>query len=169
MSSVLDIDLDYFNLTDNPLEHFERLLEWAACPIMFVADNHHHVLGRWKKLVKRGTLASLDYILHIDEHHDMMDEKLTPNIANFIYHAMRTWPKCHVHWLVDNPIDSPSMWISDEMWDDMSERFTSGSEIPSGWPKPQFATVATSPEFVEPELRRELLGYVYRRIDAKSA
>ena len=52
------------------------------------------------------------HILHVDEYHDMMDQQT--NIANFMFHAMRIWPKCQVHWLVQHPIDSPAVWLEDE-------------------------------------------------------
>jgi hypothetical protein len=43
----------------------------------------------------------------------MMDEKAKPNIANFIFHAMRDWSDVRVHWLVEQAIDSPEMWLSE--------------------------------------------------------
>ena len=112
MSSILDIDLDYFRLVTNPLRRFEKLLEWAGAPIAFIVEEHHKAFARWKDRVRRGTLASPSHILHIDEHHDMMDQRRNANIANFMYHAMRTWPQCRVHWLTERPImDSPRFWL----------------------------------------------------------
>ncbi|MBN1629680.1 MAG: UPF0489 family protein, partial [Thermoleophilia bacterium] len=105
--SILDIDLDYFNLADDPVQRLRELLAWAGRPVDFSVDKHHHALRRWRASVKRGRLAAPTHVLHVDEHHDMMDTRASPNIANFIYHAMRQWPGCRVHWLVDEPIDSP--------------------------------------------------------------
>ena len=82
MSSILDIDLDYFRLVADPLERFEKLLEWAGEPIAFIVEKHHKAFARWKDRVRRGTLASPSHILHIDEHHDMMDQRRNANIAN---------------------------------------------------------------------------------------
>ena len=116
MSSLLDIDLDYFNLVDNPVQRLERLLKGAECPVSFIIRSHHEALRRWKSCLQKRGLRDPQHILHVDEHHDMMDENATPNIANFLYHAMRMWPEVRVHWLVQRPIDSPSMWLSDESW-----------------------------------------------------
>ena len=160
MSSILDIDLDYFNLIDKPAQKLSRLLEWANCPILFVIENHHESLRLWKDYFKKEQSDEPKYLLHVDEHHDMMDEKSKPNIANFIYHAMKTWPDVHVHWLVDTPIDSPAMWLSNEAWKSVSNRFTSSSYRPRKWPKPQMVSVCTSPEFVESKLLADLIDII---------
>ena len=157
MSSILDIDLDYFNLLDNPVHRFTQLMAWADCPVSFVVENHHEALRRWIGIVKKGSLREPQYILHVDEHHDMMDEKSTPNIANFIFHAMQIWPQVRVHWLVEKAIDSPSMWLSDAAWKRLSRRFTWGAHRPLTWPKPQLVSVCTSPDFVPAKRRNELM------------
>lgn len=90
MSSILDIDLDYFNLVDNPAQRLSQLLTWAARPVSFVVESHHHAFRRWTRSIEKWVLPEPQYILHVDEHHDMMDEAARPNIANFVYHAMRT-------------------------------------------------------------------------------
>jgi hypothetical protein len=160
MSFILDIDLDYFNLMDNPGWRFKRLLAWADCHVSFVVEKHHNVLPLWKDCIKKGRINDPQFILHVDEHHDMMDERSTPNIANFIVHAMRIWPEVRVHWLVDQAIDSPEMWLSDETWEILSKRFTWGSHRPPNWPKPDLISVCTSPEFVSDRLRNELLSII---------
>ena len=33
MSSILDIDLDYFNLIENPEQRLQELLDWGDCPL----------------------------------------------------------------------------------------------------------------------------------------
>ena len=167
MSSILDIDLDYFNLIDNPVQRFAQLLAWADCPLLFVVENHHEALRLWRNYVKKGILREPKYILHVDEHHDMMDEKTTPNIANLIYHAMQTWSEVRVHWLVEEAIDSPAMWLSDDTWMILSRRFTWGSHRPRKWPKPQMVSVCTSPEFVLDNRRKDLLTIVEKSISAK--
>ena len=167
MSSILDIDLDYFNLTENPVQRLAKLLSWAECPVSFLVDNHHESLRRWKTYVKKGRLPEPRHILHVDEHHDMMDEKRTPNIANFIYHAMCTWPKVRVHWLVEEPIDSPAMWLSDVTWKVLSKRFTCGPYVPPEWPKPQLVSVCTSPQFVPVCLLKELLAPIEKFVIAE--
>ena len=75
MSSILDIDLDYFNLIENPEQRLQELLDWGDCPIAFIVEKHHKAYSRWKDRVKRGTLTQPSHILHVDEHHDMMDHK----------------------------------------------------------------------------------------------
>ena len=160
MSSILDIDLDYFDQMDDPVQRLSQLLAWAACPVAFVVENHHEAFRRWMDCVDNGRLPEPQYILHADEHHDMMDETAKPNIANFIYHAMRIWPQVRVHWLVEQAIDSPSMWLSEETWMVLSERFTFGARRPRNWPKPDLVSVCTSPEFVSVTRRKELMTVV---------
>ena len=93
MSSILDMDLDYFNLMRHPGQELEKLLGWAGRSVDFVVHRHHHALVRWKAHVHRRALGSPTHILHLDEHHDMMDESRNSNLGNFIHQAMRTWPK----------------------------------------------------------------------------
>jgi hypothetical protein len=122
MSSILDIDLDYFNLFKKPEQRLEELLEWGDCPIAFIVEKHHKAYSRWKDRVKRGTLTQPSHILHVDEHHDMMDQKSNTNIPNFMYHAMSTWENCRVQWMVDTPIDSPAMSLDDDVWGSLSQK-----------------------------------------------
>jgi hypothetical protein len=157
MSSVLDIDLDYFNLLENPEKRLHELLKWGNCPIAFVVEKHHKAFSRWKDRVQMGTLALPSHILHVDEHHDMMDQKRNTNIANFMYHAMRTWEHCQVHWMVDTPIDSPEMWLNEDIWKSFSQRFSVGPNRPHGWPKPDIVSICTSPEFINTDLLQRLL------------
>ena len=164
MSSILDIDLDYFNLMENPGRRLSQLLEWAACPVSFVVERHHRAFRQWNRSVAQGTLREPQYILHVDEHHDMMDEKPQLNIANFICHAMQTWPHVRVHWLVEQAIDSPSMWVSEDTWTVLSERFTCGARRPRNWPKPDLVSVCTSPEFVPVRRRKELMTIIEKSI-----
>ena len=163
MSSILDIDLDYFRLVANPLRRFEKLLEWAEAPIAFIVEEHHKAFARWKDRVRRGTLARPSHILHIDEHHDMMDQRRNANIANFMYHAMRTWPQCRVHWLTERPImDSPRFWLDDDVWKLFSQRFSVSPHRPRGWPKPDLVSVCSSPGFLSESLRQSLLNVAQR-------
>ena len=99
MSSILDIDLDYFGLVPDPVRRLERLLGWGGKPVAFIVEKHHKAFARWRSRIRRGTLASPSYILHVDEHHDIMDQRRNTNIANLMYHAMVMWPQCRVHWL----------------------------------------------------------------------
>ena len=93
VSSILDIDLDYFCLAKNPVERLRSLLAWTGSPVAFVTEKHNKVLPFWKSLIKRYRLTPPTHILHVDEHHDMMDERKTPNIGNFMRHAMTEWPE----------------------------------------------------------------------------
>jgi hypothetical protein len=148
MHSILDIDLDYFNLVENPMNALQDILRWAGRPVDFIVERHSHALPRWKQRLSRTNHHAPSHILHVDEHHDMMDEKTITNIGNVIYQAMRTWPKCKVHWLVQDPIDSPAMWLSDATWKSLRRRFTSGQTVPITWPRPHLVSVCTSPEFL---------------------
>jgi hypothetical protein len=167
MSSILDIDLDYFNLLEDPFRRFDELLTWAGRPVAFIVENHHEAFARWKGRVRRGTLGEPQWILHVDEHHDMMDEKTNSNIANVMYQAMRAWPTCRVHWLVENNIDSPDMWLSQDTWASLRKRFSAGPDRPHRWPKPDLVCVCTSPEFVEDAIREQLIDFAMSRLAAR--
>jgi len=156
MYSILDIDLDYFNHIPDAPQHLGQLLTWAACPVSMVLERHNHAFQRWKKRWRTNGIAPT-HILHVDEHHDMMDQRQQTNIANFMFHAMCTWPNCQVHWLVQYPIDSPAMWLDDEMWENLRQRFTQGPRRPALWPKPDIVSVCTSPDFVPDKLEKDLM------------
>jgi hypothetical protein len=154
--SILDIDLDYFNQMPDPTLCLKEILNWAGCPVSIVVERHDHAFNQWRKGWQTRNISP-SHILHVDEHHDMMDQQQQTNIANFMFHAMRIWPQCRVHWLVQHPIDSPSMWLDDETWYSFRARFSYGPNRPSRWPKPDFVSVCTSPDFVAPSLAMELM------------
>jgi len=160
VSSILDIDLDYFSIIDKPVEHFHDLLKWARRPVDFIVEKHHMVLKQWKRSVGKGVISQPTHILHVDEHHDMMDERKSPNIANITFHAMSYWLDCRVFWLVEQPIDSPEMWLSESVWNSLAPRFSLGSRRPHNWPRPDLVSVCTSPEFVDTALRSRLLSEI---------
>ncbi|MEK6537334.1 MAG: hypothetical protein AABZ63_07600 [Actinomycetota bacterium] len=91
MYSILDIDLDYFNLMPDAVHRLEQLLNWAACPVSMVVERHNHAFARWRKKWQANGIAP-SHILHVDEHHDMMGQRQQTNIANFMFHAMRMCP-----------------------------------------------------------------------------
>ena len=159
MYSILDIDLDYFNLMHNPALHLKQLLDWAGCPVSMIVERHNHAFSRWRKKWRTQGIAP-SHILHVDEHHDMMDQRQQTNIANFMFHAMRIWPRCRVHWLVQHSIDSPAMWLDDETWDSFRHRFSYRPHRPARWPRPDLVSVYTSPDFVPHGLTKQLLEVV---------
>ena len=156
MYSILDIDLDYFNQMPDAAHRLEQLLNWAACPVSMVVERHNHAFARWRKRWQTHNIPP-SHILHVDEHHDMMDQQRQTNIANFMFHAMRMWPECRVFWLVQHPIDSPAMWLEDETWDSLRRRFSYGPRRPARWPQPDVVSVCTSPDFVPANLAAELM------------
>jgi hypothetical protein len=160
MTSILDIDLDYFEFVANPVDRLEELLDWANRPVDRLVDHHHKSLEYWVDAVRKRSLSAPRFILHVDEHHDMLSERKPVNCGNYLYFAMRRWPKCRVHWQVDDPIDSPSMWLSDEAWELVAGRFTVGPRRRGGWPKPDLVTVCTSPGFISKKLARKLVRQV---------
>ena len=155
MYSILDIDLDYFNLMPDASQRLHEMLTWASCPVSIIVDHHNHAFTQWRKKYCKHITPS--HILHVDEHHDMMDQRQQTNIANFMYHAMCLWQDCRVHWMVQEAIDSPSMWLEEETWNLLKHRFSYGPHIPDRWPKPHIVSVCTSPDFVSLNLTTELL------------
>ena len=169
MCSILDIDLDYFDTVENPIQRLSRLLTWAGRPVDFVVEEHYMVLKLWQGHIRKRKLSSPTHILHVDNHHDMMDEQAVPNIANVMVHALRRWPQCRVHWLVEQPIDSPEMWLSGNTWDQLSLRFSMGPHKPRSWPRPDLVSVCTSPAFVPKALREQLLAEIEHGISLSGA
>jgi len=156
MYSILDIDLDYFNLMPDATHRLHKLLTWASCPTSIIVERHNHAFARWRKICQKHGITP-SHILHVDEHHDMMDQRQQTNIGNFMFHAMCLWPRCQVHWLVQGAFDSPSMWLEEETWDMLQHRFRHGPHRPARWPKPDLVSVCTSPDFVAPSLMVELM------------
>ena len=113
MSVILDIDLDYFGLFEQPIAELERLLTWAGRPVDFIVAHHHEAYTRWKQMVTAHLVQPPYLIIHADEHHDMMSETPPTNFGSFIYFVMRHWPDCRVVWVTPQPIDYPDMWLSD--------------------------------------------------------
>ncbi len=159
---ILDIDLDYFRLFHRPVQTLDHLLRWAGRPVDFVVEHHHQAYGRWEKLVKQRVITAPHFILHADEHHDMLSEKLPVQFGNFLYFALRHWPQCRVHWLTPAAIDYPDQWLSEENWKAISGRFTSGPNIQRDWPKPDLVSLCTSPGFIDTALAHALLARTKR-------
>jgi hypothetical protein len=155
--SILDIDLDYFNLMPDATHRLHEMLTWASCPASIIVERHNHAFAQWRKRCQKHGIAP-SHILHVDEHHDMMDQRQQTNIGNFMYHAMCLWHGCRVHWLVQEAIDTPSMWLEEETWDLLRRRFSHGPHRPARWPKPHLVSVCTSPDFVAPSLKAELMN-----------
>jgi hypothetical protein len=157
MYSILDIDLDYFNLMPDAAQRLHEMLRWANCSVSIIVKRHNHAFAHWRKRCQEDGITP-SHILHVDEHHDMMDQRQQTNIGNFMCHAMCLWQGCWVHWLVQEAIDSPSMWLEEETWDLLKHRFSYGPNRPARWPKPHLVSVCTSPEFVASNLTEELMN-----------
>ena len=160
MSLILDIDLDYFPLFKDPIGRFDKILSWAARPVDLIVDLHHKALTQWSEVIEKGIIESPIFILHVDEHHDMLSETPPIQYGNFIYFAMLQWPDCQVHWLTKDPIDHPDMWISEKAWKLVAERFTFGRCIKPSWPKPDLVTISTSPGYIDEKLSKTLLNRI---------
>ncbi len=169
MTSILDIDLDYFGLLDDPLGRLEGLLKWANRPVDSLVDHHHKSLDYWIRTLRKKLLPAPRFILHVDEHHDMLGETRPINCGNFLYFAMQRWSECRVHWQVEEPIDSPEMWLSDEAWSSVVKRFTMGPRRPGKWPRPDIVTVCTSPGFLSRGLTKRLVAHCRWHKQAVSA
>ena len=156
-TSILDIDLDYFRLFADPEAEIGRLLAWASRDVDIVVEQHHQAFCGWVDLVRRRAISAPRFILHADEHHDMLGLRPPIGFGNFLYFTMRRWRSCRVHWLVREPIDEPEMWLSEKAWRSVAARFTMGPSIPTAWPKPDLVSVCISPDFVGAGLRRTLV------------
>ena len=157
MSVILDMDLDYFPLFDQPLAELERLLTWAGRPVDFVVEHHHEAFKRWKRMVATHVVQPPHLIIHADEHHDMLSERPPANLGSFLYFAMRHWPDCQVVWVTPQPIDYPDIWLSDDAWEAISSRFECAKRFRRRWPKPDVVSVCTSPGFIDLPLSKRLM------------
>ena len=163
MSVIWDIDLDFFPLFDQPLLELDKLLRWAARPVDFVVTHHHEAYRHWIALVRQRIISPPHLIFHLDEHHDMLSESPPVQFGNYLYFAMRRWPRCRVCWVTPRPIDYPDMWLSEEAWRSVSTRFACVSDMKRGWPKPDVVSVCISPDFIDEGLCRKLLERVGQR------
>lgn len=157
MSVILDIDLDYFALFEQPLAELESLLGWAGRPVDFIVQHHHEAYQRWRRMVTARAIGCPELIIHVDEHHDMMSERPPVNFGSFMYFAMRRWPDCRVIWVTPQPIDSPDMWLSDGAWAGVSSRFEVARRFLRRWSKPDLVSVCTSRDFIDVRLSERLL------------
>ena len=162
-SSILDIDLDYFNLVGDPANALSDLLTWADHPVDVIAETHADAVRYWVKLVDARRLPVPMHILHIDEHHDMMNQRNTINAANVMYHAMQRWVKCRVYWMAEGSVDTPAMWLDPEVWSKLKRRFRMGTRYPKKWPAPQFVSITISADFLRPGLKDILMKEIMNR------
>ena len=83
MSCILDIDLDYFRLFNDPIRRLDKVLGWARRPVDVIVDEHHKVLKHWDRAIGKGVIEAPTFILHVDEHHDMLSEQyITASFRN---------------------------------------------------------------------------------------
>jgi hypothetical protein len=162
MASILDIDLDYFNLVKDPVRVLSELLAWTGRPVDVLAERHGDALRRWVRLAASGRLPAPTHILHVDEHHDMMDSKTNINDANVMYRAMSMWPECRVFWMAEGMIDTPALWLDDSIWKRLKTRFRMGTRHPLKWPAPDFLSVTVSADFLRPGLKELLMEEIMR-------
>ena len=169
MSVILDIDLDYFALLQQPTRELSGLLTWASHPIDHLVEHHHQVYERWVQMVALGTLDQPHLIIHVDEHHDMFSSRKPVNAGNFIYFALKRWPRCRVIWVIPNPIDRPDMWLTPRAWTAVSQRFACSKKVSLRLPKPDVISVCKSPDFVENSLLTALMRTVAGMAGERSA
>jgi hypothetical protein len=69
VTSILDIDLDYFNLVSDPIRVLSEMLAWANRPVDVLADNHADAM-RLMDPAKEVTAAEASILfLHDSESH----------------------------------------------------------------------------------------------------
>ena len=56
MSCILDIDLDYFRLFNDPIRRLDKVLGWARRPVDVIVDEHHKVLKHWDRAIEKGVI-----------------------------------------------------------------------------------------------------------------
>ena len=63
MCSILDIDLDYFNLIENPAQRLHDIIALVERPVDFYVEKHHSVLKKWKTIIENRSLPAPSHIL----------------------------------------------------------------------------------------------------------
>jgi hypothetical protein len=160
MTTILDIDLDYFNLSPDPEGELQTLLTWASRPVDLVVEQHHHALYWWERVTAESGIATPTTIMHVDEHHDLMSDAPQVTAANFMVAAMQEWSTCEVLWVTPEPIDWPDLWLDEETWQHLQGRFRWVPAVPTDAPRPDLVTVCTSPGFLTDSLSTRLLGVI---------
>ena len=52
MTVILDIDLDYFALFNQPVRRLEKVLAWAERPVDFMVRHHHEAFRHWRRMAE---------------------------------------------------------------------------------------------------------------------
>ena len=160
MTGILDIDLDYFNLSPNPEGELSALLTWAGRHVDLVVEQHQHAFYWWERIITEKGLATPSTIMHVDEHHDLLNDAPRINAANFMVSVMQQWPTCQVLWVMPEPIDWPDLWLDEETWQRLHGRFRWVPAVPTDAPRPEMVTVCTSPGFLAESLTTQLLTVI---------
>ena len=162
VTCILDIDLDYFNLSPDPAEELRTLLAWAGRPVDLIVEQHHHAFYWWERIITKKGLATPSTVIHVDEHHDLLNDAPRINAANFMVTVMQQWPTCEVLWVMPEPIDWPDLWLEEETWELISSRFRWVAVLPDDAPVPDLITICTSPGFLPDGLTQRLLAIIHQ-------
>lgn len=115
----LDVDLDFFNGTSDPVGELASLLGTVkpSTPAAIVVE-HHRVVAHVRRAIRSGCLHTPFTVIHVDEHHDFYGgcRCRTMCCANFGYFLERKWYDrftwvASVHAIRDDDWDKAQAWL----------------------------------------------------------
>lgn len=151
----LDVDLDFFNGTDDPIEELAALLNTVSknTPAAIVVE-HHRVVAHVRRAIRSGHLHTPFTVLHVDQHHDFYrgPNRRTMHCGNFGYFLEKKWYD-RFTWVASDESDQND-WEEAVVWL-LGQRKKVNVVRHCPWKKPSwnpnrvgYATFAVSPDYL---------------------
>lgn len=171
----LNVDLDYFNFSNDPLGDLDDLLCMLDPSILCaVTVEHHTVLKHLKRVVRDGVLKTPFNVIHVDQHHDFYYNSLLGKVidcGNFM-HSLPL-DKCEsITWFQNTSPEEAD-------WDDASRmllkkkgiitrktKIKPWEEKKINWKKIRFVTFTISPDYCEDPVLANMM-YMTEEIERK--
>lgn len=114
----LDVDMDFFNGSDDPVEELAALLDAVkpSTPAAIMVE-HHRVVAHVRRAVRLGHLHTPFTVLHVDEHHDFYHgpHRKTMDCGNFGYFLKGKWYD-RFTWVASDESYHDSDWDEATTW-----------------------------------------------------
>lgn len=161
----LDVDLDFFNEADDPVEELAALLNTVSksTPAAIMVE-HHRAVAHVRRAILSGYLRTPFTVLHVDQHHDFYrgPYRKTMHCGNLGYFLETEWYDCFT-WVASDEADKVFTTCLDD-WDEAQEwLWEQGKEVEfirhhpwktQGWSPERigYATFAVSPDYLNDSL-----------------
>lgn len=153
----LDVDLDFFNGADDPVEELATLLNTVnpSTPAAIVVE-HHRVVAHVRRAIRSGYLRTPFTVLHVDEHHDFYHGSYckTMHCGNFGYFLEKKWYD-RFTWVANDHAIMDDDWSTAQAW---LRKHKKKVEVTRTYPwkkrswspsRIKYATFAVSPDYLE--------------------